>query len=253
MAFPFRVLLQVVLSLFSWFFDAYWLILTSNKFFFLTFADFLFLCLEVVICRYFEPFLFLLDELPLWIINRRLWWLLSGTIVVGGRVIFLDWSDIKNWPELFACLKTIGPPQKSPNHALQNNNNTSKLHLFLRGIFKCREFLRHIHITIGDFFFAKSHYLWSLFGVHLFNQIKRKKKCNVTMNFLPQISQTYETLKHLGVVGFRKVVGGWTGVSQRGKKTLAGWKPMISWMGKNWSCDLIWSLVPCQPLGFGAL
>ena len=82
---------------------------------------------------------------------------------------------------------------------------------------------------------------------------EKRNECNVTMNFLPQISQTYETLKHLGVVGFRKVVGGWTGVSQRGKKTLAGWKPMISWMGKNWSCDLIWSLVPCQPLGFGAL
>ena len=113
MAFPFRVLLQVVLSLFSWFFDAYWLILTSNKFFFFDFCRLPFLCLEVVICRYFEPFLFLLDELPWWIINRRLWWLLSGTIVVGGRVIFLDWFDIKNWPELFACLKTIGPPQKA--------------------------------------------------------------------------------------------------------------------------------------------
>ena len=160
-------------KLFSWFFDAYWLILTSNKFFFLTFADFLFLCLEVVICRYFEPFLFLLDELPWWIINRSS---LEGE--------WFSWTDLTSRTGL-NCLhvsKRLGPPKKPKSCA------SSKLHLFLRGIFKCREFLRHIHITIGVFF-AKSHYLWSLFGVHLFNQIKSKKKCNVTMNFLPQISK----------------------------------------------------------------
>lgn len=159
--------------------DWYWLPTSSS---FLTFADFLFLCLEVVICRYFEPFLFLLDELPLWIINRSS---LEGE--------WFSWTDLtsRNGLNCLRVSKRLGPPKKPKSCA------SSKLHLFLRGILKCREFLRHIHITIGDFFFAKSHYLWSLFGVHLFNQIKRKKKCNVTMNFLPQISQTYETLKTL--------------------------------------------------------
>lgn len=181
--------------------DWYWLPTSSS---FLTFADFLFLCLEVVICRYFEPFLFLLDELPLWIINRSS---LEGE--------WFSWTDLtsRNGLNCLRVSKRLGPPKKPKSCA------SSKLHLFLRGILKCREFLRHIHITIGDFF-LQNH---TIFGVFLEStySTKSREKRNVMWlwTFYPKFhkhmrrwkpwsSRLSESSRWVGELG----------VSQRGKR-----------------------------------